>query len=381
MRNGERRQLLEREAISRLVEILRDRGYRVIGPVHREGAILYDEITSAADLSAGWIDEQGAGSYGLKPAGDGRLFGHTTGVQSWKRFLRPPRALLFRSIRKDGGFEMEREGANPKYAFLGVRACELHAIEVQDRVFLNGPFKDRNYEELRRNALIIAAQCTRAGGTCFCDSMKTGPGMSAGFDLALTELMEPKHCFIAEAGSPSGEEILAQLPHRAADAGECHRADELVEEARKQMGRTLETEGIQELLYRNYDNRRWEQVASRCLSCTNCTMVCPTCFCTTVEDVTDLSGNSAERWHRWDSCFALDFSYIHGGTVRTTVKSRYRQWLIHKLATWIEQFGTSGCVGCGRCITWCPVGIDITEEARAIRESDRVTAGSAALKE
>jgi Fe-S-cluster-containing hydrogenase component 2 len=136
------------------------------------------------------------------------------------------------------------------------------------------------------------------------------------------------------------------------------------------MGRKIDTVGIKELLYSNYEHPRWDQVAARCLSCANCTMVCPTCFCTTVEDVTDLSGEHAERWRKWDSCFTANFSYIHGGNIRATVKSRYRQWMTHKLATWIDQFGESGCVGCGRCITWCPVAIDLTEEVRAIRESE-----------
>jgi Fe-S-cluster-containing hydrogenase component 2 len=135
----------------------------------------------------------------------------------------------------------------------------------------------------------------------------------------------------------------------------------------------MDTRGIKELLYRNYEHPRWDNVATRCLTCANCTMVCPTCFCTTVEDVTDLSGDHAERWRKWDSCFTMDFSYIHGGSVRATPKSRYRQWLTHKLATWFDQFGSSGCVGCGRCITWCPVAIDLTEEVRAIRDSE--TAG------
>ena len=136
----------------------------------------------------------------------------------------------------------------------------------------------------------------------------------------------------------------------------------------RQQVRNIDTTGIKELLYQNFEHPRWDNVAGRCLTCANCTMVCPTCFCTTVEDVTDVTGDHAERWRRWDSCFTQSFSYIHGGSVRTSAKSRYRQWMTHKLASWIDQFGSSGCVGCGRCITWCPVGIDITEEVRAIRE-------------
>ena len=138
----------------------------------------------------------------------------------------------------------------------------------------------------------------------------------------------------------------------------------------------LRYDGIRDLLYDNLEHPRWSDTAGRCLSCGNCTMVCPTCFCSTVEDVTDVSGTQAERVRHWDSCFTSEHSYIHGGATRVTTKARYRQWLTHKLASWIDQFGTSGCVGCGRCITWCPVGIDITEEVRVIRDGEPTSAGS-----
>jgi Fe-S-cluster-containing hydrogenase component 2 len=118
----------------------------------------------------------------------------------------------------------------------------------------------------------------------------------------------------------------------------------------------MDTTGIQQLLADNLEHPRWDDVASRCLTCANCTLVCPTCFCHGVEDTTDLTGDHAERWRHWDSCFTLDYSYVHGGTVRSSTRSRYRQWMTHKLGTWFDQYGTSGCVGCGRCTTWCPVG-------------------------
>ena len=108
-------------------------------------------------------------------------------------------------------------------------------------------------------------------------------------------------------------------------------------------------------------------MAERCLACGSCTSVCPTCFCVTTEDFTDLAAGLSRRVRRWDSCFSVDFTYIHGGNVRTSIAARYRQWLTHKLGSWHEQFGTPGCVGCGRCITWCPAGIDITEEAGVLR--------------
>jgi ferredoxin len=201
--------------------------------------------------------------------------------------------------------------------------------------------------------------------------MKTGPVAERGFDLALTEVLEEhRHYFVVEVGSERGADVLADVPHGEAVEEDRTAAGAVHARTASQMGRELDVTEIKELLYRNYDHPRWEEVAERCLTCGNCTMVCPTCFCTTVEDVTDLAGEHVERHQRWDSCFTVDYSGIHDGAVRGSAKSRYRQWMTHKLATWHDQFGTSGCVGCGRCITWCPVGIDLTEEAAAIRESE-----------
>jgi sulfhydrogenase subunit beta (sulfur reductase) len=213
--------------------------------------------------------------------------------------------------------------------------------------------------------------CGEAGGTCFCVSMKTGPKADAGFDLALTELLDGgDHRFLVEVGSELGGSVLSELPHSPAMIDDNTAAEAVVARTASQMGRTLDTNGLKELLQGNPNHPRWDEVAERCLSCGNCTMVCPTCFCTAVEDHSDLAGQTAERVRRWDSCFNPDFSYIHGGQVRTETRSRYRHWITHKLASWIDQFGTSGCVGCGRCMTWCLVGIDITEEVRAIRDAD-----------
>jgi ferredoxin len=259
----------------------------------------------------------------------------------------------------------------PKYAFIGVRSCDLHAIEIQDRVFMGDRHVDHDYEARRRDAFIVAVNCAKAGGTCFCVSMGTGPRAESGFDLALTELLDAGgHRFLVEVGSERGAELLAELPHSPAQLEDERAATEVIERTAGSMGRSLDTAGIKELLYENAEHPRWDEVSERCLTCGNCTMACPTCFCSTVEDVTDLAGGEAERTRLWDSCFTLDHSYIHGGSVHASGRSRYRQWMTHKLASWIDQFGSSGCVGCGRCITWCPVAIDITEEAAAIRATD-----------
>ncbi|MCK5408126.1 MAG: 4Fe-4S dicluster domain-containing protein [Candidatus Krumholzibacteria bacterium] len=344
-----------------------------MGPTLRDQAIVYDEIESTKDLPAGWTDEQDGGKYRVKKRDDDALFGYVVGPQSWKKYLFPPRVRLFAATRSEAGFEIDDiEAAPPKYAFIGVRPCELHAIAIQDRVFLGGEFVDPNYKDRRDGIFTVAVNCGEAGGTCFCDSMNTGPRAKTGYDLALTEIVDgDKHYFLVESGSDAGKEIAAELPLRDAAPDEKKAGDEATQRAISQMGRRMETAGLKELLYDQYRHLHWHEVAERCLTCGNCTMVCPTCFCTNVEDTNDLSGDHAERWRVWDSCFTSGFTYIHGGQVRRTAKARYRQWMTHKLGTWQDQFGVLGCVGCGRCITWCPVGIDITEEVHAIRTNGK----------
>lgn len=368
----EQEYVLERKDLQKLFDFLRNDGYRIIGPSARDGAIVYDDLSSADDLPAGWTDEQKGGAYRLKKRNDNALFGYNVGPHSWKKFLFPPRSRLWQADRGAEAAQISEEPVETqKMAFIGVRSCELHAIAVQDRVFIQPSSVNPSYQARREQTFIVVVNCGQAGETCFCVSMNTGPKAAAGFDLALTEIMEgDRHYFVVEAGTEAGRKVLEQLPHSAASPVEMVAAENVVTTAAGQMGRQMDTADIKELLYRNYRNPRWDDVASRCLTCANCTMVCPTCFCSTVEDVTSLKGDHAERWQRWDSCFTMDLSYIHGGSVRASTKARYRQWMTHKLATWIDQFGTSGCVGCGRCITWCPVAIDITEEVRAIRESE-----------
>ena len=364
--------LLTPAQLDLLMNALVRRGYEVTGPTIRDGAIIYDRLHSLEDLPRGWTDEQQGGKYRIKPRPDQAFFGYTVGPHAWKKFLFPATSPLWKAQRTNGDFRILPEEQTPtKRAFLGVRACELQAIHIQDKVFLEGPFSDAIYKSRRKNLLIIAVNCTHAGGTCFCDSMATGPQASTGYDLSLTEVVDDQqHFFLVHIATNSGAKILSEIATQPAGKAEIEAATALVEEASRNMGRTLNTIGLKDLLYRNTENPRWDAVVARCLSCANCTSVCPTCFCSTVDDLTDLTGQHAERVRKWDSCFATDFSYIHGGSVRATPRSKFRQWMMHKLAYWVDQFGTSGCVGCGRCITWCPVGIDITEEARVIRDSE-----------
>ena len=362
--------IIEATELHVLLEGLVARGYALVGPTVRSGAIVYDSIGSVDDLPRGWGDEQQPAHYRLKRREDGMYFSFAASPVSWKKFLSPPRATTFRAVRSGRGFTVE--GGPPKpppmRAFIGVRPCELNAIHVQDSVFTRGPFIDRSYKAARDGVFIVAVNCTSAGGNCFCASMGTGPGAKAGFDIALTERLESgRHFFTAEAGTPAGEEVLGSLHAPAASPEQEADVRAVVTRAAEAQTKRVETADLPQILKNNFEHARWDDVARRCLGCTNCTMVCPTCFCSTVEDSTDLTGLHAERTKRWDSCFTMDFTKVAGGNIRPSLRSRYRQWLTHKFSYWVDQFGTFGCVGCGRCITWCPSGIDITAEVDALR--------------
>jgi sulfhydrogenase subunit beta (sulfur reductase) len=365
--------------LSDLVSALQAAGYRVIGPRTAGGAIGLGELRSAADLPFGWGVELSPGGYRLRQRDDRAAFGHSAGPQSWKQFLHPPRERLWSARRSaDEEFATDLPGqVSQPMAFLGVRPCDLRAIQMQDEILGAARHPGSGYAARRAGVFLIVVNCTEPGETCFCVSMDAGPRAGPGYDLLLTELADgEEHEFVLQAGSAAGSAILAGLDLQPATVPLTSRAESAVDAAAGRMGRVMDTGGLRDLLAASPDAARWDDVAARCLTCGNCTMACPTCFCTTVEDSTDLSGDHAERWQSWASCFDLDFSYLHGGPVRSSGVSRYRQWLTHKLGTWHDQFGSSGCVGCGRCIVWCPVGIDITEEVAALRaERDAAAPG------
>ena len=364
--------VLEDKYLQSLFDCLKSRQYRLLGPVLKRFAIVYDDIEKADDIPQGYTDQQAGGKYRLLKTNTQARFDYVVGQQSWKKYLFPPDRTLYEVHRKPGGSEVcEIKEGLTHMAFVGVRPCEIAAIAILDKIMLESPYQDISYKKRRENLFIVAVNCSRPSGTCFCVSMNTGPRAESGFDLALTEILENnQHYYLVECGSEKGQEVLKELPIRKASAAQMEKAHAILLEAAGKMGRKLDTHNLKDIIINHFENPRWDKTAGRCLCCGNCTLVCPTCFCNNIKDITSLDGQSAYRHQEWDSCFTLDHSYISGGSIRTSAKSRYRQWLTHKLAYWIDQFGMSGCVGCGRCITWCPVGIDITEEAKAIRKSE-----------
>jgi NAD(P)H-flavin reductase/formate hydrogenlyase subunit 6/NADH:ubiquinone oxidoreductase subunit I len=356
---------LPRADLDRLIGVLGRDGRHVIGPTVAEGAIVHDEIRSAAELPVGTTASAAPGVYRLEPTGRERVFDHTTSPTSWKRYTHPPIVPLTKGRRVDGAVTVEAIPPDPEpVAFLGVRACELAALRIQERAMRAGPAGDADHAARRDAALVVAVECATAASTCFCTSMGTGPEVGDGADIVLSELDDG---FVVRAATHAGAGLVEELGLGEASDAQLGTATEQLVALRAAIGDPVPTEGLPARLRAALDHPRWAEVAERCLGCANCTLVCPTCFCTSVTVASDLDGTESTTERTWDSCFSLGFGRVAGdANFRPAVRDRYRQWLTHKFSTWWDQFGSSGCVGCGRCIAWCPVGIDIREELLAI---------------
>lgn len=357
-----------------LLGALKHQGYQVKGPVLRDSAVVYDDLGSTDEMPIGWVDVPEPARYRLTRRDERSLFGYTVGANPWKAILHPPDVRLWSAVRDAGGFHLVTEsGPDAPLALVGVRACDLAALNLLDRVLLGGSHADPIYAARRSRALIVAVNCTRAGSTCFCAAMGTGPAVGPGADLVITELLRSReHRLIVSVESERGAEVMEAVPHEPARDTDIVQAKTLVDRAKREAGpHRVNMTGMRELLLNSLESPCWDDVAARCLTCGNCTNVCPTCFCTSVHDTTDVHGAHAERTRVADSCFTMAYSYATGGSVRYSPSARYRQWLVHKFATWVDQFGSPGCVGCGRCLTWCPVGIDVTQVLGRIRRSSQ----------
>lgn len=348
-----------------LVEKLMQSGYRCLGPAVENGAIVMRELDSPDGLPRGLQAEQTAGRYRLTRDPLDRYFAWANGPQAIKPESFATKESLWRVERDEAGALRFAEvlPSAPAQAIIGVRACDLAALALQDAHFLHQSRPDPQYAKRREQMFLVAVQCAEPAATCFCASTGDGPTPEAGFDLSLAELADG---FVVVAGSAKGRTLLGGLNLSPATRQQLGAAREQGQHSAAAQVRRLPGRNLRDALMSQLEHPRWDDVALRCLACGNCTAVCPTCFCHAEMDIPALDGQSSEHARIWDSCFSEAHGHLHGVNVRPDIRSRYRQWLTHKLGTWHDQFGRSGCVGCGRCIAWCPVGIDLTEEATAV---------------
>jgi len=352
---------LAREGLPRLLEVLRAVGFECVGPQVHEGAIVYRPLESVSSLPWGVHDRQRPASYQLESTDTKRCFAWANGPQAIKPYTFAPREELWYSRQGQTGLQFTPASVHEQpLALIGVRACDLAALQLQDKHFLQ---RDRHYTARRERLLLVAVNCSHPADTCFCASTGDGPEATTGFDLVLDELDDG---YVIRSGSPLGGNILRQLSLPPASDSQRAAARGQNTAAATRQSRRLPGRDLQDFLFSRLEHPQWQDVAGRCLSCGNCTSVCPTCFCHSELDAPALDGKSSVHYRQWDSCFTEGHSYLHGIVVRADTRLRYRQWLTHKLAGWHEQYGRSGCVGCGRCIAWCPAAIDITNEVERL---------------
>jgi ferredoxin len=350
--------------LDRLLQQLAAEGYRLVGPHATGDGVQLGEIDGVADLPLGWRASVEPASVRWRQEAGAGFFGYFSLLDGWKQFVFPSSERLW-SLGEDGPEPVLHDGK--PLAMIGMRACDIAGLQVLDRTFMGEDNVDAHYLARRKDAFLIAVECAEAASTCFCAGMQSGPDVKQGADIVLFEIFDAAgHRFLARADSRRGREMLAALALAAASHDdERHAADTLAAVARDAAWEAA-ADVPQQAEPAHYSEAHWQKVADRCLSCTNCTMVCPTCFCFDSTPVGGVASGAAGAERRWSSCFDCQHSYIHGGVVRDSISSRYRQWLMHKLVTWNEQFGSSGCVGCGRCISACPAAIDIRREAEQL---------------
>lgn len=356
---------LPREQLQALIDGLVAAGYRVIGPVIDQDAIQYRPLLSAEQLPCGVSDVQAPGRYRLNHTDSPRQFAWANGPQALKPLLFAPAEPLWRVARHgDGRLDfVAAEPKSPPTAVIGVRACDLAALKLQDRHFLEGEHPDPYYRARRENLLLIGVDCSHPADTCFCASTGDGPDCDDGADIVLTELDDG---FVLWTSTGRGRDIVGQLGLAAASEAQVQSSKAEIAAAAATQRRRLPDAELPELLFARQEHDHWDDLARRCLACGNCTSVCPSCFCHRSEEAPALGGAASTHSRVWDSCFSPGHAHLHGGHLRETGRDQYRQWLTHKFAGWVEQYGRSGCTGCGRCISWCPVGIDVTAELGAL---------------
>ncbi|RJR33697.1 MAG: sulfite reductase subunit A [Desulfobacteraceae bacterium] len=339
--------LLEKERLLPWLDDVR-RGRALIGPIEEQGFPVFGEPSSTRDLRL---------DYGLTMMG--------------------PQTSIYRltekicSIRRiNGTFEVDDTIGADEQLLVGVHSCDLHALLVLDKAFLKGKVIDRNYRIRREKTIVIGYHCTSVCAQCFCASMGTGPffGPKEGYDFLLTDLGE---IYMLEALGERAHKLIAPLGLHGAEENHFRKKEALRQRLLGQFTKRLDTSRIVEIILRNQDHPVWRRTAEeRCLSCTNCTKVCPTCFCYSTKDKGDFALKQWDRMRAKDSCQEVHFAEVHGGNFRGIRAARLRQFVTHKLATWWEQFDCFGCIGCGRCMTWCPTGIDLTHMAKEIMATE-----------
>ncbi len=281
-----------------------------------------------------------------------------------KKYVLPQKETMFR-YDPERGYVAETEGPTERVILLGVHVCDIYGLNLLDRVYLDGS-PDAYYRARRGNVAVVGMDC-EPDEHCFCRSMRADL-VDTGFDLFLCDI--GSH-YMVLVGTALGDDMAlagADLFGAVTDEdveGYKRRSSE----KERQLLLNVDIRGLAELFDLEYDHELWEELGSRCLSCGKCTFVCPTCYCYDVRDERDLDGGS-RRLRVWDSCLFSTHAAVAGDeNFRPRAADRIKYRYYHKHRGFVTEHGRPSCVGCGRCIVSCPVGIhdvDVLNELRGV---------------
>jgi len=334
-------------------------GAKLFGYRHHNGRIAFSEINNINEIFVALTDIQKPGYY---RASSGYRFRHS--FSSPKVFLLPPEHLILTVSRDYDILESSSSFQELTAIFFGIKPCDRKAIDILDHIL----YGRSPVYTTRRNAVraIVVEECLEPGETCFCSTVNAGPTISSGFDIAYARLYGDLLVF--RYGSSLGEKILGKVGLQRAQESHVKMYLEMVNRAISMMrGRIPNISEIQKALMEKVSAKPfWEEISSKCVGCGNCNYVCPTCFCTEIED--RVENGFSTRVGVWLGCLTYTYGLVAGGHFRQELYTRYRHFILHKFLFYPKQVGDIGCVGCGRCITWCPLGIDLRETLSRIAE-------------
>jgi ferredoxin len=309
--------------------------FAVWAPVKKEDNVLFAPLGSDDEPFFAYLNS--------KNAPKNIFFPHT---ETMMKYTRTPQGMVFSSEVNEAG----------QSVLFGVRPCDAHSFVVLDKLFDQEKYKDQYYIAKRQNTTVITLACVKPPyATCFCTSVDGEPVSSEGADILLTDIGDE---YLVELVTEKGAKLAGYFGDTKADAPAEAKKAELAAKAKEAIKSKVPAHEVKPILDKNFDHPFWDTIHAKCLACGTCTYLCPTCHCFDISD--EVVGSDGIRLRSWDSCmFPLFTKETSGHNPRPSQKERWRQRTMHKFKYYIDMFNTIGCVGCGRCVMYCPVNLDI----------------------
>ncbi|MGD0276344.1 MAG: 4Fe-4S dicluster domain-containing protein [Syntrophales bacterium] len=307
----------------------------VFAPVKQEGQVLFKALEK----------------------GEEPLVRYANSKNAPKNFFFPHTELMMKYTRTPKGMTFKEKGPEaPEAVLFGVRPCDARSLVLLDRLFDQEKYRDNYYIERRARITVISMACVHPPyATCFCTSVDGAPVSSDGADILITDVEDN---YLVEFLSEKGQKYLSYFGNAAADEAAVARKEEIARQAASEIKSHIPAKEIKPILDVNFEHPFWNTIHQKCLACGTCTFLCPTCHCFDISD--EVKGADGIRIRNWDSCmFPLFTLETSGHNPRTTQKERWRQRAMHKFKYYVDNFNAIACVGCGRCVMYCPVNIDI----------------------